>query len=155
MPKPTQASAINEMYSHDSNFGQDTPKSKPGEVPPCADFHGLRELGAMEFVPRKFQYGHKHHSLRDLMIPGYFRDDARDHLNVGDELYYTMCGGSKDPEKWDRGVAVVITKSSHREEPIVLAGISRWPKPTSWAGATAQETEDDEADTKSRKKLAR
>ena len=155
MTSTAEARATNERYARNSSFGQDVPTPKPGEAPPCADYHGLRELGAMEFWPRRWQYGHKHHTLRDLMVPGYFRDDARDWLNVGDEITYTMCGGTKDPEKWDRGICVVLTKSSHREEPVVLAGISRWPKPTSWAGATAQETESDEAHVKPRKKLAR
>ena len=155
MTKSSQAAAVSEIYSRNSSFGQDAPKPVPGEAPPCADFHGLREYGDHAFVPRKFQYGHKQHTLRDLMVPGYFRDDARDHLNVGDELYYTMCGGEKDPTKWDRGVAVVIEKSSHRAEPIVLAGILRWAKPTSWAGAGPSKTESDEADPKSRKKLKR
>ena len=153
MSKPTQAQAVNEMYSRDSAFGQDTPKLV--EAPPCADYHGLRELGAMEFFPRRWQYGHKNHTLRDMMVPGYFRDDARDWLHVGDEITYTMCGGEKDPVKWDRGICVVIEKSSHREQPVVLAGIHRFKKPTSWAGATALENGDDEADTKGRKKLAR
>lgn len=140
MTKSSQASAVNEMYSHDSSFGQDVPKPQPGEVPPCADFHGLRELGAMEFFPRRWGYGHKQHSLRDLMTPGYFKDEARDFLNIGDEIYYTMCcGESKDPAKWDRGICVVLEKSSRREEPVILGGTFRFSKPTSWAGATAQE----------------
>ncbi len=152
MSKPNQASAVNEMYSRNSSFGQDGQTPKPGEVPPCADYHGLRELGAMEFWPRRWQYGHKQHSLRDLMVPGYFRDDARDFLNVGDEITYTMCGGSKDPEQWERGMCVVLVKSTSREEPVVLAGIQRWPKPTSWKGAVALDTESDEADSKTQRK---
>ena len=153
MTKPTQASAVNEIYSRDSSFGKDAPS--PPETPPSADYHGLREFGAMEFWPRRWQYGHKQHTLRDMMVPGYFRDDARDWLHVGDEITYTMCGGSKDPETWERGICVVLTKSSHREQPVVLAGIHRFSKPTSWAGATTLETGDDEVAAKGRKKLAR
>ena len=156
MAKPTQASAVNEMYSRNSAFGQDTPKPVLAEAPPTADFHGLRELGAMEMFPRRWGYGHKNHTLRDLMTPGYFKDEARDFLNIGDEIYYTMCGGEKDPEKWSRGVCVVITKSNSREEPVILGGTFRFAKPTPWVVTPTQENGDDEADTgKVRKKLAR
>ena len=89
------------------------------------------------------------------MVPGYFRDEARDFLNVGDEITYTMCCGSKDPEQWDRGLCVVIEKPSSREEPVVLAGIHRFAKATSWKGAVGPETVSDGADTKARKKLTK
>lgn len=157
MTNSAEARATNERYARNSSFGQNVPKPKPGEAPPCADFNGLREFGAFEFCPRKWQYGHKHHTLRDLMVPGYFRDEARDFLQLGDEITYTMCCGEKDPAKWERGLCVVIEKPSSREYPVVLAGIHRFSKPTSWAGATAQDVEpdEDEANTKPRKKLTK
>lgn len=103
---------------------------RPGDKVPAADGDHLCELGATEYFPRKWQYLHPKHTLRDVLRPGYFAGDERARLNVGDEIFYTMCGGSKLPSEWARGIIVVETKSTIREAPLGIAIIHRYPKPT-------------------------
>jgi hypothetical protein len=74
---------------------------------PQASIEHLRPLGASEFYPRHWQYLHEKHSLDDFRKLGYFSDGAREHLRVGDTIVYTLCGGSKLPSEWQRGIAIV------------------------------------------------
>ena len=77
---------------------------KPGDDVPTADQNGLRDLGANEFYPRKWQYQHEQHTLADLQRPGYFQGEARAHLRVGDEIHFTLQGKMKLPSQWVCGV---------------------------------------------------
>jgi hypothetical protein len=99
---------------------------------PSSDVQRLRSLGATEFFPRKWEYEHPAHTLEDFQRPGYFAGDARSQLMVGDEIHYTLKGGSKLPSEWQRGIAAVEEKPSTRELPVVLAGIHRFAKATPW-----------------------
>ncbi len=72
-------------------------------------------MGASEFYPRFWQYLHEKHSL-------------------GDTIVYTLCGGSKLPSEWQRGIAVVEEIPNSKELPVILAGIVEYPKATPWRG---------------------
>ncbi len=111
-----------------------TEQPKPGLKTPSADFNGLRPLGASEFFPRHWQYRNKEHTLENLKIPGYFCGEARNHLNPGDEIHYTLEGGKKLPSEWERGIAVVEANPNSKELPLILAGYVRYGQPTSWDG---------------------
>ena len=43
-----------------------------------------------------------------------------------------MHGGKKLPSEWERGVCVVLEIPSHREHPLILAGIVEYPQPVAW-----------------------
>ncbi len=109
-------------------------ESKPGSKVPQASIEHLRPLGASEFYPRFWQYLYEKHSLDDFRKPGYFSDEAREHLRVGDTIVYTLCGGSKLPSEWQRGIAVVEEIPNGKELPVILAGIVEYPKATPWRG---------------------
>ena len=68
--------------------------------------------------------------LGDGIKPGYFSDEAREHLRVSDTIVYTLCGGSKLPSEWQRGIAVVEEIPNSKEIPVVLAGLVEYPKTT-------------------------
>jgi hypothetical protein len=107
---------------------------KPGESLPHADEESLREMGATENWPRITEYQHPSHNLTDFSRPGYFTGDLRARMHVGDQIYYCLYAGSKDPCDWQRGIAVVIEVPSSREEPLILAGILEYPQPQPWTG---------------------
>jgi hypothetical protein len=106
----------------------------PGTKAPEADREGLRSLGADEFYPRKWQYIHPTHTLDDFMRLGYFANHSiRSTLKLGDEIHYTLCGGhSKDPEKWQRGICVVMEIPNNRTDPLILGGLHKYSHPTPW-----------------------
>ncbi len=106
----------------------------PGLKTPSADFNGLRPHGATEFYPRIWQYRHKKHTLEDLMRPGYFVAETRDHLRPGDEIHYCMEGLAKSPSEWQRGICVVEDNPNTKESPLILAGYVRYGQPTPWDG---------------------
>ncbi len=101
---------------------------------PLQSIEHLRPLGASEFYPRFWQYLHEKHSLDDFRKPGYFSDEAREHLRVGDTIVYSLCGGSKLPSEWQRGIAVVEEIPNSKELPVILAGVVEYPKATPWRG---------------------
>ncbi len=109
-----------------------TDTDQPGAKVPEADDNGLRELGATEFYPRHWEYRHPKHTFDDLRRPGYFMDEARARLQVGDEIHYCMQGGNKLPSEWHRGVCVVEEKPNTKQRPLILAGYVRYSKPTPW-----------------------
>jgi hypothetical protein len=116
-----------ELYS-----GYEAPQ--PGDKVPQASDEHLRPLGANEFYPRFWQYLHDEHTFSDFSKPGYFADEAREHLRVGDTIVYTLCGGSKLPSDWERGIAVVQEVPNSKELPVILAGVVEYPKPAVWRG---------------------
>lgn len=120
-----QARTKEELYTPEPNI-------IPGKKAPSADFNGLRPHGANEFFPRIWQYRHNEHTLADLMKPGYFCDEARDHLRPGDEIFYTLEGKKKLPSAWERGIAVVEFVPNSKEHPVILAGFVKFGKPSVW-----------------------
>ncbi len=70
--------------------------------------------------------------LGDGIKPGYFSDEAREHLRVDDTITYVLYGGSKLPSEWQRGIAVVEEIPNSKELPVILAGIVEYPKATPW-----------------------
>ena len=106
----------------------------PGEALPSADEEGFRELGQTETWPRISEYRHPKHSLADMMVPGYFSGELRKRMHPGDEIHYILYGGSKLPSEWQRGICVVESVPSHREQPLILAGLIEYPQPTPWRG---------------------
>ena len=119
--------------TRDQLQGIDDPP-KPGELLPIADEECLRELGATENWPRTCEYWHPKHSLSDFSKPGYFDGDLRARMHPGDQIYYCLYGGSKDPCDWQRGIAVVVDVPSSRQDPLILAGILEYPAPQPWTG---------------------
>src|SRR3989344_6104232 len=106
----------------------------PGDVIPCADFNGLRELGATEFYPRSLEYRHSTHTLKEFQRPGYFVDETRDHLREGDEIFYTLKGGKELPSEWTRGIAIVESVPNSKDRPLILAGLVQLPNAEPWTG---------------------
>lgn len=123
------------FQTKEKNEFQDQPsEQKPGHKVPQADQDGLRELGQTEFFPRRHEYRHAQHTLKDLMKPGYFDDEVRARLQVGDEIHYCMQGGKQLPSEWVRGVCIVEEKPNSQELPLILAGLVEYPKATPLAG---------------------
>lgn len=130
------------------------PAASPGENKvPVADPDSLRELGATEFWPRRWEYMHRRHTLTDIMNPGYFTGESRERLHVGDEIWFTLCGNSKLPSEWQRGIAVVEEVPNEARLPVILAGFHRFGRPTPWRVAVTAE-EDPIPETKGGKKSA-
>ena len=107
-------------------------ETQPGDIIPCADYNGLRELGASEFYPRSWEYRDKDNGLDDFMRPGFFTDETRDHLRAGDEIYYVLQGGKSLPSEWVRGICVVEEIPNSRDRPVILAGLVQLPAATPW-----------------------
>ena len=82
----------------------------------------------------RMEYRHPKHSLADLMRPGYFQSELRKRMHPGDEIHYILYGGSKLPSEWERGICIVESVPSHREQPLILAGLIEYPAPTPWRG---------------------
>ncbi len=89
-------------------------------------------MRASDFYPRFWQYLHEKHTFDDFRKLGNFSDEAREHLRVGDTIVYTLCGGSKLPSEWPRGIAVVEEIPNSKELPVILAGLVEYPKTTPW-----------------------
>lgn len=102
----------------------------PGSKTPAADDHRLRDLGATEAFPRKWEYLHPAHRLRDLVRPGYFGGEARARLRPGDEIHYTAGAGRPSPSEWERGILIVEENPSTRERPLIVAILHRHGKAT-------------------------
>lgn len=102
----------------------------PGSKVPSADEFRIRSLGADEFYPRKWEYTHPEHTTRDIIRPGYFSDETRARLNVGDEIHYTAQAKSRVPSEWERGILVVEEKPNTKEKPLIVAIIHRYSKAT-------------------------
>jgi len=112
--------------TRDEMEGKTTPK--PGQSVACAEFEGLRELGATEFYPRMWQYRNKKHTLDDLTRPNYFgAGDTRDNLRVGDEITFCLELGKKLPSEWTRGIVVVEELPNTRQLPLIVAAIVLYP----------------------------
>jgi hypothetical protein len=120
------------MQTKTKELYPDEPQTTPGDTVPSAYFEGLRELGATEFYPRAWEYRHAEHTLKDLMRPGYFSDEARARLRVGDEIHYFMQGGKQLPSEWERGICVVEVNPNSKELPLILAGYIQYGSPTPW-----------------------
>ncbi len=54
------------------------------------------------------------------------------HSRVTFEGMYTLCGGSKLPSEWERGIAAIEEIPNSKELPVILAGIVEYPKATPW-----------------------
>ncbi len=98
----------------------------------------LRELGATENWPRITEYQHPKHSLSDFYRAGYFSGDLRARMHTGDQIYFCLYNGEKDPCDWSRGIAVVIETPKDREHPLLLASILDYPQPQPWQGDKAK-----------------
>lgn len=108
------------------------------EDAPAADFNSLRELGAVENYPRRWEYQHPKHTLDEVISAGYWRGDVRDSLRLGDEISYTLGGGSKDPTEWQRGILVVCEIPSQKSDPVVVGILHRYGKITPVRGVEAK-----------------
>ncbi len=51
---------------------------------------------------------------------------------VGDTIVYSLCGGSKLPSEWQRGIVVVEERPNSKQLPVILAGVVEYPKATPW-----------------------
>lgn len=96
----------------------------PGEAPPSADPDFLRPLAANESWPRRWEFRATQHTLAEVLAPGYFHDETRDLLRLGDEIHIVAEGDGDVPSKWGRCIAVVEETPSLKEQPLIVVPVS-------------------------------